>query len=67
VIAYRASQRSVFLYGFAKNERNNINGKELDNLKILARHYLRFTDAQIEKALAQTELREVTCDDQEQE
>jgi len=33
VIAYRASQRSVFLYGFAKNERDNIGDRELDDLK----------------------------------
>jgi hypothetical protein len=33
VIAYRAAQRSVFLYGFAKNERDNINDRELDDLK----------------------------------
>ena len=33
VIAYRASQRSVFLYGFAKNERDNIDDRELDDLK----------------------------------
>ena len=47
VIAYRASQRSVFLYGFAKSERDNIDGKELDDLKKLARHYLSYTDEQI--------------------
>jgi hypothetical protein len=33
VIAYRAAQRSVFLYGFAKNERDNIDERELDDLK----------------------------------
>jgi hypothetical protein len=27
VIAFRASQRGVFLYGFAKNERDNIDDK----------------------------------------
>jgi hypothetical protein len=40
VIAYRASQRSVFLYGFAKNERDNVDDRELDDLKKLARLYL---------------------------
>jgi len=33
VIAYRAAQRSVFLYGFAKSERDNIGNRELDDLK----------------------------------
>ena len=40
VIAYRVSQRSVFLYGFAKSERDNIDDRELNDLKKLARHYL---------------------------
>jgi hypothetical protein len=39
VIAYRVSQRSVFLYGFAKSERD-IDDRELNDLKKLARHYL---------------------------
>jgi hypothetical protein len=64
VVAYRASQRSVFLYGFAKSERDNIDERELDDLKKLARHYLGYSDAQIATALEQTELREVMCDDQ---
>ena len=37
VIAYRSSQRSVFFYGFAKNERDNIDDRELNDLKKLAR------------------------------
>lgn len=65
IIAYRASQRSVFLYGFAKNERENIDDQELDDLKKLAKHYLGYSDAQIAVALARAELREVACDDQE--
>ena len=67
VIAYRASQRSVFLYGFAKSERENIAERELDDLKKLARHFLSYNDEQIAKALSETELREVMCDDQEEE
>jgi hypothetical protein len=66
VIAYRASRRSVFLYGFAKGERDNIDDKELDDLKELAKHYLDYSDAEIATALEQAELREVVCDDQEE-
>ena len=40
VIAYRASQRSVFLYGFAKSERDNIGDREIGRPEKLARHYL---------------------------
>jgi hypothetical protein len=67
VIAYRASQRSVFLYGFAKNQRDNIDDRELDDLKKLARHFLNYTDEEIATAVQQTELKEVYCDDQEKE
>ncbi|MGA3310663.1 MAG: type II toxin-antitoxin system RelE/ParE family toxin [Xanthobacteraceae bacterium] len=65
VIAYRASQRSVFLYGFAKSERDNIGDRELDDLKKLARYYLGYSDAQIATAIEWTELREVLCDEQD--
>ena len=66
VIAYRAARRSVFLYGFAKSERDNIGDRELDDLKKLARHYMGYSDAQIAKALECKELAEVMCDEQEE-
>lgn len=67
VIAYRAAQRSVFLYGFAKSERDNIDDRELADLKNLAGHYLSYSDAQIAVALIHSELTEIECDDQDQE
>ena len=66
VIAFRGSQRSVFLYGFAKSERDNISGRELNDLKELARHYLGYSDAEIATALESRELREVVCDGQKE-
>jgi hypothetical protein len=65
IIAFRAAQRSAFLYGFAKNERDNIDDRELNDLKTLARHFLAFSDAQIATAQAQAELREVICNGEE--
>ena len=62
VIAYRAAQRGVFLHGFGKSERDNIDQRELDDLKKLAKHFLGYSDSQIAMALAQSELREVMCD-----
>ncbi len=67
VIAYRASQRSVFLYGFAKNERDNIDDRELDDLKKLARLYLTYSDRQIAVALESAELKEVVWDERKKE
>ena len=36
MIAYRRLGRAVFLYGFAKSERDNIDGTDLVRLKKLA-------------------------------
>jgi hypothetical protein len=55
----------VFFYGFAKNERDNIDDRELNDLKILARQFLALSDAQIATALAEAELREVICNGRE--
>jgi hypothetical protein len=56
----------VFLYGFAKSERDNIDDWELDGLKKLAKNYLSYSDAQIATALAQRELKEIAFDDQKE-
>lgn len=53
----------MFLYGFAKNERDNIGDRELNDLKKLARHLLSYTDAQIDLALRERELTELMCDE----
>src|SRR5215470_2758643 len=37
IIAYRAGERSVFLYGFGKNERDNIDDGELARWKVTGR------------------------------
>jgi hypothetical protein len=63
LIAYRAGQRSVFLYGFAKSERDNVGLGELEALKKLARLYLGYSDAQVATAVEWAELNEVQCDE----
>jgi hypothetical protein len=64
-ICQLAAQRSVFLYGFAKNERDNIDDRELADLKKLARHYLSYSEAQIATALMQS-VTEIECDAEEE-
>jgi hypothetical protein len=66
VIAYHAAQRSVFLYGFAKNERGNIDARQLADLKKLAKRFLSMSAAEIEMTLNESELKEVFCNDQEE-
>ena len=52
LIAFRTSSRSVFLYGFAKNEKENINAEELDDLKKLAARLLSYDDNELQQAVA---------------
>lgn len=59
IIAYRTATRSIFLYGFAKNERDNIDADDLEILKMLARRFLPMCDTEIEQALEAGELIEV--------
>lgn len=60
VIAYHSNSRSIFLYGFAKKERDSIETTDLENLKKLAKRLLALTGAEIEDALAEGELIEVS-------
>jgi hypothetical protein len=51
IIAYRKDDRLLFLYGFAKNERDNIDPKELESFKKLSRAYLSLSLAELERAI----------------
>jgi hypothetical protein len=59
LIAFRAEDRAVFLYGFAKNERDNIDDKQLATLRDIATAFLQASDAQITKEIAEGRLQEV--------
>jgi hypothetical protein len=63
VIAIKRGDRAVFLYGFAKNERSNIDDEELEEFRRLARGFLGLTAQQIAALIADNELMEVTGDD----
>jgi hypothetical protein len=59
IIAYRARDRSVFLYGFAKNARSDLKPDERAGLAKIGARWLRASNAEIEAALADDELREI--------
>jgi hypothetical protein len=63
VIAIRRGDRAVFLYGFAKNERSNIDADELEEFRRVAAGFFGLTDPQIAALLVQNELMEVTDDE----
>jgi hypothetical protein len=58
-MAFRAATMTVFLYGFAKNERDNISQDELDFWRRIARATLALDEQQLATLLAQRELTEV--------
>lgn len=47
MVAYRAEDRAFFLFGFAKNERDNINPQELEALRKIATLWLTADASQI--------------------
>lgn len=65
LVATNKGTRWVFVYGFAKNERGNIDKDEEEALKALAKHLLSLTPPAIRKAQDKGELMEVNCDEEE--
>jgi hypothetical protein len=57
--AFDPKARAVFLYGFAKSERENIDADELATLKEIAAAWLSADDAKIERAIEEGLLQEV--------
>ena len=65
IIAYRVGKRAIFLYGFAKNERDNIAPDELEDLRDVAHDWLAATAEQIAAALADGAIEEVDYEEKE--
>lgn len=59
VIAYRRENRAVFLYGFAKNERDNIAPDEMKSLREIAAGFLDADEASLAQAIKDGTLLEV--------
>ena len=65
IIVYRVKTLAIFVYGFPKSAKANLNAIELDAYKKLAQVFLGFSDQDIAKALNAGELLEVDTHDQE--
>jgi hypothetical protein len=63
VIAYRRGERAVFLFGFAKSDRENFDNDELAGWRRIGRAYLGPDDSGMEAAAAAEEVMEVADDD----
>lgn len=62
LVATNRGNRWVFVFGFPKNERSNIDKDEAEALKKLAAHLLSLTAQAVTKAKQAGELIEVDCD-----
>ena len=65
IIFFRQGERAVFVYGFAKSERPNIDADEEKEFKEAARHVLRLTEKQITELLEKGDFVEVKGHEQE--
>ena len=63
LLAFRAQDRVVFLFGFAKNERENVGDDELAKVRLIADYWLTADKAMVETALDQGLLIEVENED----
>jgi hypothetical protein len=66
LIATNKGDLWVFVYGFPKNERSNIDKNEEEALKKLATELLSLTSKALEQAKDDNELMEVDCDAEEE-
>jgi hypothetical protein len=65
LIAYRAKARAVFLFGFAKSERANIDKDELETARDIAKAWLAADTQAITRAIADGLLQEVAYGEEE--
>ena len=59
IIAFKSSDKAIFVYGYSKGEKSNITKKEEDSLKKLAKIYFSYSDNEINEAISAGILLEV--------
>jgi len=64
IVGYRVKDRAVFLLGFAKNERENIEDNELLSLRETAERWLAADAARIQRELELGNLQEINHDEE---
>ena len=62
LIAYRSATRSVFMFGFAKNDQDNIDSNELTELRKAAAEMLGWTDNKVVTLVDGGKWTEIDCD-----
>ncbi len=59
IILFRRGERAVFMYGFAKSERDNIDADEEKQFKEAAKHVLALTEKQLAELVGEGDFVEV--------
>lgn len=59
LVGYREDARSIFFFGYAKNDLDNIEDEQLENLKIKSNVFLKITDGKIKQLVDNGDLIEV--------
>jgi hypothetical protein len=63
LLAFKVGEQAFFMYGFAKNQQDNISAKELKALKAMAKQVLGYTPVQLKMVLNAGEFIEVNHDE----
>lgn len=63
LLAFKVGDKAFFMYGFAKNQQDNISAKELKALEAMAKQVLGYTPAQLKMVLNAGEFIEVRHDE----
>ncbi|WP_423187734.1 type II toxin-antitoxin system RelE/ParE family toxin [Alishewanella sp. d11] len=63
LLAFKLDDKAFFMYGFTKNQQDNISAKELKALKAMAKQVLGYTPAQLKVVLNAGEFIEVRHDE----
>ncbi len=67
IVLYKVAQLAIFVFGFAKSDRDNIDDNEKEAFKKLAKEMLAFDDEALEKVVDSGVLIEVKEEDEEYE
>lgn len=59
LVAYNKGDAIFFIYGFAKNDKENIHSKELQSLRLLAADLLKYTENHLKVLVINEELVEI--------
>ncbi len=64
LVAFKDGGESFFVYGFAKNEKGNIDDDEKRALKALAKEYFGLGEGELKAALDNGKFRRLRCNDE---